>query len=363
MARIFPGKQVAVELIVRVLACLAEGLGIRATARVFEVDPNTVLQWLGEAVDQLQAFAHYFLCEIHVRQLQVDELYAVLRAMKAGDLSEDEAIRRLSQSPHWVWTAMDPETKLLLVIDVGTRTLAMAQRVLHQVARCLAPDCVPLFLSDGFKDYLASDPDPFWLLGPSRAPPSQRSRPQTAVDAAARAAVCASDQHDTSASTGQWNSPARSCRSPATTSRRPRRRVNPGHARRGGAPATESRRCSPADAGRRHRAADAVSPLLSDLYGIAEKPCLLAPTWSCAPLAELREAESIRLYRFAVTHARRPAPGGPPIFLHRGGRVVPLTTSTADAIRMFADGLAEHLISRRYDRSRVAWGCSGRCSR
>ena len=36
----------------RVLMCLAEGLGIRATARVFEVAPNTVLQWLGEAVDQ-----------------------------------------------------------------------------------------------------------------------------------------------------------------------------------------------------------------------------------------------------------------------------------------------------------------------
>jgi hypothetical protein len=35
------GKHLAVELIVRVLACLAEGLGIRATARVFEVHPNT----------------------------------------------------------------------------------------------------------------------------------------------------------------------------------------------------------------------------------------------------------------------------------------------------------------------------------
>ena len=32
---IFHGKQAAVEIIVRVLACLAEGLGIRATARVF----------------------------------------------------------------------------------------------------------------------------------------------------------------------------------------------------------------------------------------------------------------------------------------------------------------------------------------
>src|SRR5215467_2073536 len=43
------GKQAAVDLIVHVLACLAEGLGIRATARVFEVEPNTVLHWLVEA--------------------------------------------------------------------------------------------------------------------------------------------------------------------------------------------------------------------------------------------------------------------------------------------------------------------------
>ena len=48
---------------------------------------------------------------------------------------------------------MDPESKLLLTIDVGDRTLAMAQRVVHQVAQVLAPDCVPLFLTDGFREY------------------------------------------------------------------------------------------------------------------------------------------------------------------------------------------------------------------
>src|SRR6266851_8053885 len=39
------GKRVSVDLIVHVIGCLAEGLGIRGTARVFEVDPNTVLGW------------------------------------------------------------------------------------------------------------------------------------------------------------------------------------------------------------------------------------------------------------------------------------------------------------------------------
>ena len=83
---IFHGKQAAVELIVRVLACLAEGLGIRATARGFEVAPTTVLQWLVEAAEQLRAFSAYFLCNLHLEQLQLDELYAVLRDLKAGEI-------------------------------------------------------------------------------------------------------------------------------------------------------------------------------------------------------------------------------------------------------------------------------------
>ncbi len=96
----------------RVLACLAEGLGIRATARVFEMDPNTVLQWLVEAAEQLQAFTSYFLCDMHVTQLPLDELYAVLRGIKEGEISEANALKRLEPSRPWVWTAIDPVSKL-----------------------------------------------------------------------------------------------------------------------------------------------------------------------------------------------------------------------------------------------------------
>jgi len=39
------GKRVAPEKLVWAVGALAEGLGIRAVARVFEVDPNTVLGW------------------------------------------------------------------------------------------------------------------------------------------------------------------------------------------------------------------------------------------------------------------------------------------------------------------------------
>src|SRR5205823_1698996 len=81
-------------------------------------------------------------------QVQLDELFALLSAVKAGEVSEAEAITRLSRTPHWVWAAIDPVTKLLLTLDVGERTLAMAQWVVHQVVQVLAPGCVPLFLTD-----------------------------------------------------------------------------------------------------------------------------------------------------------------------------------------------------------------------
>jgi IS1 family transposase len=149
----FHGKRVAPEKLVWAVGALAEGLGIRAVARVFEVDPNTVLAWLVEVADHLQAFSRYFLHDVRVTQVQLDELYALLSAVKAGEVSEADAITRLSRSPHWVWAAIDPVTKLLLTIDVGDRTLAMAQGVVHQVVQMLAPGCVPLFLTDGFKEY------------------------------------------------------------------------------------------------------------------------------------------------------------------------------------------------------------------
>ena len=78
---------------------------------------------------------------MRVRQVQLDELFALLSAVRDGEISEAEAIERLERSPQGVWVALDPESKLVLAIDVGNRTLA--QRVVHQVAQVLAPDCVP----------------------------------------------------------------------------------------------------------------------------------------------------------------------------------------------------------------------------
>ena len=93
---------------------------------------------------------------VRARQVQWDARVALLSAVKAGEVRAAEALERLERSPQGVWVARDPERTWRLALDVDDRTLAMAQRVVHHVAQVLAPDCAPLFLTDGFREYLTA---------------------------------------------------------------------------------------------------------------------------------------------------------------------------------------------------------------
>src|SRR5262247_144745 len=75
---------------------------------------------------------------------------------------------------------MDPESKLLLAIDVGERTLAMAQHVVHHIAQVLAPDCAPLFVTDGFREYLTALLTHYgqWVQPPRRQAKGPQPKPR-----------------------------------------------------------------------------------------------------------------------------------------------------------------------------------------
>src|SRR5215475_2557027 len=147
------GKSRPAEQILRAVAALAEGLGIRAVARVFDVDPNTVLVWLSEAADQLEAFSHHLLRAVHVKHVQLDELCAWVSKIKMGQVRATETNKPSPRSPAWVWVAMEPVSKLLLALEVGQRTLAMAQQLVHRVMQVRAPGGLPVFLTAGLQAY------------------------------------------------------------------------------------------------------------------------------------------------------------------------------------------------------------------
>src|SRR5262249_48300943 len=128
--------------------------GVGGSAGGWGVGPSAGGEGRGGEEAQPRPFSRHVLHDVRVRQGQLDERFALLSAVKDGEVSEANAIARLERTPQWVWVAMDPERKLLLALDVGNRPLAMAQRFVHHVAQVLAPDCAPLCLTDGFREYL-----------------------------------------------------------------------------------------------------------------------------------------------------------------------------------------------------------------
>jgi IS1 family transposase len=111
---------------------------------------------LVEAATHLEAFSRHFGRNVPVAQVQLDELVALLSAVKDGEVTETQALKRLARSPPWVWVALDPVTKLILTVAVGERTLATAQSVVPQLVQVLAPAGVPLLLTDGSKGYFSA---------------------------------------------------------------------------------------------------------------------------------------------------------------------------------------------------------------
>jgi hypothetical protein len=83
----------------RIIKSLAESLSLQSTARVFEVDPNTVKSYLVKAAEHMDAVSHYLIHDLHLTQVQVDELWALVQTW-GGEIVAVPDTRRCHR---WVW--------------------------------------------------------------------------------------------------------------------------------------------------------------------------------------------------------------------------------------------------------------------
>jgi IS1 family transposase/transposase-like protein len=121
-----------------VLSALAEGLDPSAAERVFGYRQATITSWLSRAGEHAQTLHERTFRTLWLPHLQLDELRTRLR--RANQIL-------------WLWLAIDPRTKIVPVLELGPRSQTMAHRLIHTLRQRLAPDCVPLFTSDGLNLY------------------------------------------------------------------------------------------------------------------------------------------------------------------------------------------------------------------
>ncbi len=124
--------------VAEVLTAMAEGLTIAAAGRVFGHSESTITTWLTRAGEHSATLHDRSARHLTLPHLQLDELRTRLRN-RAQVL--------------WLWVAIDPRTKLIPVVYLGARTQPAAHAVVHELCQRLAPDCVPVFTSDGLNLY------------------------------------------------------------------------------------------------------------------------------------------------------------------------------------------------------------------
>jgi len=151
---VFFGLKTPSETIYHALGCLAESMGIRPTARVFQVKKDTVLRWLRRAGQHSAQVSDYLMRNFQVEQVQLDELWTFV-LKKEKTLSAWEKLHT-EYGDNWIWTAIDPVHKLVLAFVVGDHEEPQAVGLLKKLKAVLAKGCTPLFTSDQLPHYTSA---------------------------------------------------------------------------------------------------------------------------------------------------------------------------------------------------------------
>ena len=149
---VFFGLKTPQETVYRALHCLCENMGIRATARVFGVKPDTILLWLRRAGEHCEKVSAYLMRNLHVEQAQLDELWTFV-FKKNKTLSAWEKLHS-EYGDTWVWTAIDPTHKLVLSLVVGEHKEEEAVTLLQKLKAVIVNGSLPLLVSDQLPHYV-----------------------------------------------------------------------------------------------------------------------------------------------------------------------------------------------------------------
>ena len=83
------------ETFYRAIACLAEGNGIRGTARILELDKDPGSAWLGKASQHVEAGSRELMVHLHFEEVHLDEFWSFVKKKRPSAPRERSSGRSL----------------------------------------------------------------------------------------------------------------------------------------------------------------------------------------------------------------------------------------------------------------------------
>src|SRR3954464_16085262 len=140
------------EKVTSILEHITEGCGVRKTARLVKVHPDTVSRYSRAAGEQAHA-AHEDLVghSPETREIQMDEAWSFV-AKKEKNRDEDDPEDRF-RGDCWDHVAFDPEHRLVVSVVPGERTTESVQELVGDVKERLDGRVPDLITTDEYSAY------------------------------------------------------------------------------------------------------------------------------------------------------------------------------------------------------------------
>ncbi|MDH4316961.1 MAG: hypothetical protein OEV64_01100 [Desulfobulbaceae bacterium] len=132
-----------ISKVASVLKIRSEGVGLRATARIFGIHKNTVSKWEQLFADQKETLMLYSFCHDFVSLVfEADELYTILN--KRTDPSASEG---------WTAVIMERNSRFIVEQQCGPKKADLFESVMLTVCEYISQTKDITFLSDGERRY------------------------------------------------------------------------------------------------------------------------------------------------------------------------------------------------------------------
>lgn len=134
---------------IMILNMLCEGSSMRSISRVVDCSINTVTKLLVETGQKCEEFQYLMLRGLPCKRIEVDEIWAFCYG-KNKKLPPDKA-KKYGYGDIWTWTAVDPDSKIVICWLVGDRELDSALRFMRDVSQRVTNRVQ--ITSDGYRGY------------------------------------------------------------------------------------------------------------------------------------------------------------------------------------------------------------------
>jgi len=146
----YSGLKLPPEKIVQIVNCLMEGISVRATARLLDVEKKTVLRVMSHAARLCQRVKETKLRGLRPRYVQADELWCFVNTK--------EKHLRPNAPAEWgdayTWMAIDAETKLVISYHVGKRDPVSAFEFISDLGQRVVGQFRFQITTDGLRSYI-----------------------------------------------------------------------------------------------------------------------------------------------------------------------------------------------------------------